>query len=713
MKAGSRFDNQKIDFKKQFQIVPILSTTRFLSLIFWFTVVIASLLTLIPEQANISGVLFWMFVALGVAVFIFHLFFPYDKYRPFMFALLILTTNSLIATLVGLTSHTSRAFLLYIAVIVLISVYYPISVSIALTAATLVFMYIPLIASAARPVSYLKEISYTAPIAFMVCLGVSAMFTFAKQQHSERLEIARLYDIADIKRKELSNLYSMALKLASTLDTEEIADFIEMEAGSIIECDGGTLMIKGDNYGSDVIFNWGLAPENPLAGNMNPITLASKAILPVVVDDLKNDLEYEEFAKTNEQIGSLVSVPLFASSSVIGAMAVFSSKERVYNDDNVRLLLTLGSQVAVAIEKAHLYREISEEKQLVEAILRNLNDGLLVIDRSGRVVFSNSRAEDVLCMRIGNETGIHTISDVLLDTYEIKTDDPENFLYEAITSSDSAYSIIEEKSRNPHFYQMFTIPFGGKSPARTGSLIIFHDITELKRIDQLKSDFISMVSHELKTPLTSIKGFVSIIMAGKAGIVSPKQEHYLRIAQQQTENLSRIIEDLLDLSSIESGALKIRLRPLNIKSIVVNTVENFEERLKDRGLEVKTAIENGLPPVVGDPDRLIQVLTNLLENAIKFTESGGLITINSQIVNEKCEIEVTDTGIGIPPEELDQIFSKFYQVDSSSRRRKGGTGLGLTITRQLVEAMGGHIKAVSIEGKGSTFTFSLPLFEKL
>lgn len=237
---------------------------------------------------------------------------------------------------------------------------------------------------------------------------------------------------------------------------------------------------------------------------------------------------------------------------------------------------------------------------------------------------------------------------------------------------------------------------------------------ELKRLDQLKSIFISSVSHELRTPLTVIKEFISLMLEGHVGTLSEDQKEYLGIANKNILRLTNLIETLLDFSRIESGkGLKLRFEPVRLIGAVEDALMTLSQRLEEKGITFENRIDSDAPIVLADRNRLVEVFINLVGNGIKFTPHGGMITIDSRGLTEKrdyIKVVVTDTGVGISPEDLPKVFDRFYQGQTTEKGVVQGTGLGLAITKEIIEGHQGFIVAESKLGSGASFIFTLPLF---
>jgi len=235
---------------------------------------------------------------------------------------------------------------------------------------------------------------------------------------------------------------------------------------------------------------------------------------------------------------------------------------------------------------------------------------------------------------------------------------------------------------------------------------------ELRKIDEIKSEFVSVASHELRTPLAAIKNAVQLILNGKTGEINENQSKFLSMAERNINRLTNILNNLLDLSRIESGKIDIKFEELDVRLPIEFVISSLKPQADGKSIQVRTEVPQQLPSVYGDREKVEQILTNLLGNAIKFTPEGGEIVVSAEPLDpreRRLAISVRDTGIGIPGDQLEKIFEKFHQVEGSLHRSVSGTGLGLAITKGLVEANYGTIWVESEIGKGSTFTFTLPL----
>ena len=249
-------------------------------------------------------------------------------------------------------------------------------------------------------------------------------------------------------------------------------------------------------------------------------------------------------------------------------------------------------------------------------------------------------------------------------------------------------------------------------PLARGWVVVIRDVTESVEINNIKQEFLSVVTHELKTPLTAIQGYIRLLMMGKGGDLSPKQADLLQRSRDQSDVLYRMVQDLLDATRLEGGNLSLDVVPTDLVSQVEDAQSAFSGEAVRR--RVKLELECELPSgstMQADPMRLQQILGNLIRNAIKFTEAGGTVTLRASKDGGQVVLEVDDTGRGIPEDSVDRLFEKFYQVERGDTRKSGGAGLGLYIVDQLTRAMNGTIEVRSEVGRGSTFTLRFPLVE--
>jgi two-component system phosphate regulon sensor histidine kinase PhoR len=238
-------------------------------------------------------------------------------------------------------------------------------------------------------------------------------------------------------------------------------------------------------------------------------------------------------------------------------------------------------------------------------------------------------------------------------------------------------------------------------------IVVFHDVTDLKRLERIRQDFVANVSHELRTPLTTIRGYVEALLEDGTG-ESSRPGQFLRVIERHTQRMEKIVSDLLLLSEMESPDRLLKRERLHVGELISAAVDSLRPMAESKKQTVQENVASDLPPTKGDSEKIHQVITNLLHNAICYTPEQGHIRIEAGAVERGVEVSVSDDGIGIPSGDLPRVFERFYRVDKGRSRDMGGTGLGLSIVKHIVEAHGGWVRAESKPGRGSRFTFFLP-----
>lgn len=338
-----------------------------------------------------------------------------------------------------------------------------------------------------------------------------------------------------------------------------------------------------------------------------------------------------------------------------------------------------------------------------QAILTGIADGVIVFDLEHKALLANPAIGRILER----------------PTEEIVGMDIETLMGTDVSADDQAMvlGLLREKEM-PRSSVKFE--WGAKTlsvsfaPVRTasgevsGTVAVFRDYTREAEIDRMKSDFVSIVSHELRTPLTSIKGYLDLVLMGAAGAVTKQQTSFLGIARDNTERLNEMVADLLDISRIESGSVQLDVHVVALPEIIKQVAESLRPEFEDRGLTLTLAVPPDLPEIFGDPGRIAQILTNLLSNAYKYTPHGGA-TVRARVVRNCVQIDVMDTGVGISASDKEKLFTRFFRAEDAAVRQQPGTGLGLNITKSMVEMHGGEIWVDSELGVGTTFSFTLPI----
>jgi len=352
-------------------------------------------------------------------------------------------------------------------------------------------------------------------------------------------------------------------------------------------------------------------------------------------------------------------------------------------------------------------KQVSKDKETTENIIRHMAEGLVVVDPDGRIVMVNPTAENLLGISV-HDVGKH-IKDVVKDEHALA------LVKGAIPAQDgSAEKNIELFSKDEATKRVLRTSSAvvEDSLGRTvGMVTVLNDITKQKEVERLKSNFVAGISHELRTPLVSMRQSLSLILNKTTGPITQQQEEFLSIADRNLQRLTNLINDLLDLSKLEAGKMTISRKSSLLENIVNEAINGLNNWAKSRGIALEKNIPQGIPELNVDADRIIQVLTNLIGNAVKFTPENGRITVVALMNDDShaVEVSVIDTGVGITKENLPKVFDKFFQTGEKSLAQVSGTGIGLSIAKEIVELHGGKIWVESEYGKGTKFIFSLPL----
>lgn len=453
------------------------------------------------------------------------------------------------------------------------------------------------------------------------------------------------------------------------------------EEGSILLQDEDTeelYMLAARNFQEDFVRTFRLPVEDTHAGEV------IKTGEPVIIN-----ADDPQKIKTAYLVHSLVYVPLICSGRTIGVLGVDNRESgEGFSEKHVTLISTLADYAAIAIENAKLYSETEVERNKLENILTQIEDGVIVVGESNELILVNRRAR--LAFNLGD-------ADLSGKTLEEVFDNRD--LLRAIRGEALDPQRIELKADDAHFYRVQVTNIQD-----IGTVATLQDISYLKELDRIKTDFVTTVSHDLRSPLTSILGYVELIK--RAGLVNENQEDYIQRVQMSVHSITSLISELLDLGRIEVGLFD-EFELVSLSPILEESLNGLQPRLIELKQNLTHDIPDKLPNVYGDPIQLRQLLDNLIGNAIKYTQNGGEIKVTGTEEDNKVIIRVADNGRGIPLEEQANIFDRFFRAsnvpDSST-----GTGLGLAITKSIVENHRGRIWVDSTLGKGSVFTVVLP-----
>lgn len=343
--------------------------------------------------------------------------------------------------------------------------------------------------------------------------------------------------------------------------------------------------------------------------------------------------------------------------------------------------------------------EVSQEKSRFENILYTMVSGVIVLDHYGLVRVINPAAEEIFGVSFATAEGKHNLEVIRL--YGLNERIEQCLTKEKVINYEFTVNYPEEK-----ILQCYIAPVY-RDQALSGVTMVFHDITRLRKLEQMRADFVANASHELRTPLTVIKGYAETLLGGALDDRDASKK-FVQVMDQEANRLQRLVDELLILSRVESYTSQGNVESLDIISIIRSATDEIRQRFIDKGLELNLDIPAALALVAANRDRVKQVLVNLLDNALKYTPSGGNVLVTASEDERDVKISVKDTGIGIPRKDFNRIFERFYRVDKARSRQMGGFGLGLSIVKHIVESSGGKIGVNSNPNEGSTFWFTLP-----
>ncbi len=429
---------------------------------------------------------------------------------------------------------------------------------------------------------------------------------------------------------------------------------------------------------------------------------------PVIVEDLLACPRLRPATLQDEGLQAHASVPLKSKNMVLGVMNVAADDPQELRGANLELLTAIGRYLGVAIDGALSFATTLKERATLRSVMESMVDGLILVDTEGKITYWNPRASEFLGIAGSSATGKPAMG--IARRIAMGSTQPERVseqLAEAFLHFEE-FPVIEYELLRPtnRTVQSLLFPIVGDRSEALGFGITLRDVTREKESDRMKLQLLSTVSHELRTPLASIKGFASTLLRQDVRWDEKTQQDFVQIIDEESDRLSELVDNLLDMSRIEAGTLRIEKEQVQLCTLLTDVIETTRLH-SDRHTFVLEAPP--IPPVIADPRRVRQVVHNLLQNAIKYSPKGGKITVLVEMETNRVIVHVTDQGIGIPKAQQRRIFDRFFQVDSASTRVSGGSGLGLAISKSIIEAHGGQMWFGSEPGQGSTFSFALPI----
>jgi len=591
--------------------------------------------------------------------------------------------------------------------------------------------------------------------------------TALADQTAMAIENARLFQRSEARARELAILNEVGQTIASTLDLTGVLNLIMSKMVELLDVEAGSLLML-DETGQDLVFQVALGPvRGSIEGTRLPVGMgiagsAAREGKPQIINNASADPRWHSALDKDTRFStqSILAVPLSVKGETIGVIEALNKRNgRPFTQDELTLLTSFASQAAIAIENARLFtqtdQELAErvaELSTFQEIDRQLN-ATLDLERvinlglewamrttgaaAGNISAMMPEREGLWLIALrgyaSDETAVYheklwpldrgivgyvartgeatLVADVSRDPeYVGLARDMHSQLSVPISFEGKVIGVISLESRETDVFDETDSAFMQRladhiSIAMTNARLY----ADVKAANKAKSEFVSVVSHELKVPMTSIKGYTRLLQMGAAGDISEKQRSFLDIINSSVDRMDALVQDLLDVSRIETGRMKLELRPVNLAAILDEVVRLLHHEFEARQQILSLDAPPDLPPVRADRARLAQVLTNLLGNAYKYTPPGGAVSLRAEIHNGTVLCSVADTGIGISPQDQGKLFEKFYRADHEFVRQVEGTGLGLSIAKSIIELQGGEIWVESELGKGSVFSFTVPV----
>jgi len=489
---------------------------------------------------------------------------------------------------------------------------------------------------------------------------------------------------------ELETLARLGRSMTGSLDLDSVLSAVVEAAVQITGAEEGSLLLLDEktgelymraarNFQEEFVRTFRLPIQDTLAGN---VLRSGQAVL---IDD-----QTPHKIVSSYLVRSLIYVPLQINGHVFGVLGVDNRQNLApLQNRDVKVLSALAEFAVIAIENARLYNHMIQERNKIETILTGIDNGVLVVDNDRRVLMVNQIAADALGLRSRTLIGA---------PYRDVVHQPE--ILDMLDAVEPAQTRAELTVEDGRIFSAYSTPIKD-----VGIAITLHDITNLKKLDHIKSDFVATVSHDLRSPLTAILGYTELIE--RSGPVNDMQRDFIKRVQTSVHNISSLVDNLLNLGRIEAG-FDSRRESISLNKMFAFAAENYRKVIVERDLRVKINFPEDFPEVSANPIQMRQVVENLLDNAVKYTPDGGEVNVMGEVAQDQVILQVRDTGIGIPPMDLPYIFDKFYRA-SNADDSQSGTGLGLSIVKSIVEAHRGRIWVDSEIGTGTTFTVVLPL----
>ena len=538
--------------------------------------------------------------------------------------------------------------------------------------------------------------------------------TYLQQKIEWEIEKAYLKHSLDTRLKELDLLYEVSKVFNTIFDVREAAELILEKVMDALQIDKGSIMLLNEQNELTIFASKGvpkeIAQKTQVKLGEGISGIVAKTGKPMMSNKIEEENYYDEKTFKQYQTGAFMSLPLSlplvdGTRKIIGVMNLTDKLTgEDFDRDDLKLATAIVSQAALSIENAMNYQNILSEKKKMETTIQGMSDGIIVTDPEHKITLANENAIYILQSSQQDIIGQNVFT--LLNNYtfskevdEIIKCDKINIKYE-ITISSPNYTVYDVKETK------IIDDFGNT----INIIMVLRNITEQKRQDALKSEFLSLISHKFRTPLVGLVGYPQFLLDGSMGELNEMQTQAIKAIEQQSKQLNTLVEQLLKFAELEDKSLIFYQETHNIREIVARSIDYTSQSAKDKNIRIKIDIEENIPYVHINPERVSEVFVNLIDNAIKFSEAGTEVIIKATTKNEDfVQVDIIDQGIGIEKKEINKIFERFYQVEQYFTGQVKGAGLGLAMVKYVIKRHGGEIWVDSKVGVGSTFHFTLPI----
>ncbi|MBE7556462.1 MAG: GAF domain-containing protein [Anaerolineales bacterium] len=595
-------------------------------------------------------------------------------------------------------------------------------------------------------------------------------------QASIALEKSRLLQEAQHRANQLATLSEVSVAISSTLDLDTALQRVMDCAVQILNAEAGSLLLM-DPRGKELTFEVVLGPTGANLRGLKTevgkgiVGTVAKTGQPLIINDAAADprwnVAFDE--ATNFRTKDILCVPMLSHERVVGVVEVINKQDgTVFTQEECNLLMSFGAQAAIAIENAQVFGRVDralaeriQELQALQAIDRELQSSL---ELKNVLDISLTRAMDALGVEMGlmgvirtqdEESGLYLlaqrgmpmemgrykrdpwpltkgimgrvvrtgelawVNDITQEKdYVPNSHRTRSVLAVPVIREDRVIGIINLESTTPDYFTSDDVSFikllVGPAAVAIQNAQLFEQV---KEANQAKTEFMNIASHELKIPMTSIKGFSKLLQMGAGGSLTEKQNEFLGVISNNVDRMARLVNDLLDVSRIEAGRIRLEIENVQMRDVINDVLESVQTQIQNKRLDLKVNVSDNLPELRADYSRMVQIMTNFVSNAYKYTPEGGSIMVNAVPCNngslQGVTITIKDTGYGISVEDQAKLFTKFFRSSDQNIRDEPGTGLGLSITKSMIEAHGGELTFESELGKGTSFTFTMPLVSKI